>query len=277
MNEINIMRNVADVDPSAISELRERKAVLAMQATALVGTEMFAVTNRDLHTVAADIGAAPTMTYEDLIFVNPLEDGTYVLSDDPVVAANEALFYRAHRSIEDVLAETIDAIQSGEFDAAVACVQHAGGELGSLYRQLDPKAFAAFRPYFRGINGYPGPSGLFTAAIPTIDLLTHGGRNIFDQERARLLQDIDRRLYPSHQSGQLRKLLEQEEPRLEMPAEARVALGSLLNRFRKVHTGSVRKFVPEALNAGAEGSGGVADVASYLSSKMLHVEGVGND
>lgn len=272
MSEFNQTRNVREIDLLTISEPHERKAVLAMQATGLADTDGFADINHDLLTIAADIGAAPTMTYEDLIFVNPLEAGTYVLSEDPEVAEQEALFYKSHRSIEDTLGETIQAIQFNEFDIATASLQNASKKLGGLYKQLDPAAFAAFRPYFRGINGYPGPSGLFTATIPIIDLLAHGGSNISDEEHARLLEDTDRGLYPSHQSGLLKSLLEHEDPQVAMPDEVRIAINSLLNRFRKVHTGSVRKFVSEALTAGAEGSGGVADVAGYLSSKMLSVE-----
>jgi hypothetical protein len=133
-------------------------------------------------------------------------------------------------------------------------------------------AFAAFRPYFKGINGFPGPSGLFTAAIPIIDLLSHGGSNITEEEHARLIEDVDRGLYPSHQSDLLRDLLVDEDPQVDMPEEVCVSVNALLNKFRKVHTGSVRRFVPEALSAGAEGSGGIADVAEYLASKMLSTE-----
>lgn len=272
MSEFNQTRNVMDIDPSTISQLEERKAVTAMQATALFGSDDFERVNESLVEIASEIGAAATMTYEDLIFVNPLEAGAYVISSDPAVADQEALFYGSHRSIEDTLAETIDAIQLSEFDVVAASLQSAGKKFGSLYRQLDPAAFAAFRPYFRGINGFPGPSGLFTAAIPIIDLLSHGGSNISDDERTRLIEDTSRGLYPSHQASLLKDLLEDSEPQVDMPEDVRSSVKSLLNRFRKVHTGSVRRFVPEALNAGAEGSGGVADVAGYLASKMLTVE-----
>jgi len=272
MSECIQTRNVREINPATIFEPHERKAVLAMQATALFGSEGFENANNDLAEAASEIGAAATMTYEDLIFVNPLEAGAYVLSEDPSVATQEALFYALHRSIEDTLGETIQAIQCSEFDIVTASLQSAGKKFGGLHRQLDPAAFANFRPYFRGINGYPGPSGLFTAAIPIIDLLSHGGSNITAHERTRLRADIDKGLYPSHQSDLLMSLLVDESPQVDMPDEVRASVKSLLNRFRKVHTGSVRRFVPEALDARDEGSGGVADVAGYLASKMLQVE-----
>lgn len=272
MNECNQTRNVREIDPSTINEPREHKAVLAMQATALVDSEGFEGANESLLRAAAEMNAPATMTYEDLIFVNPLEPAPYVLSENPEVAAHEALFYSSHRSIEDTLAETIVAIQGEEFDIVIASLREAGQKFGSLYRQLEPSAFAVFRPYFRGINGFPGPSGLFTAVIPIIDLLSHGGSNISEDERIRLIKDVDRGLYPSHQSGLLKDLLVIEDPQVEMPSDVRLSVEALLNRFRNVHGKSVEKFVPQALHAGAEGSGGVADVAGYLASKILPTE-----
>jgi hypothetical protein len=272
MSEFNQPRNVREINPATIFEPHERKAVLAMRATVLFGYEGFENANNDLAEAASEIGAAATMTYEDLIFVNPLEAGAYVLSEDPSVASQEVLFYTSHRSIEDTLGETIEAIRFSEFGLVTASLQSASKKFGGLYRQLDPVAFAEFRPYFRGINGYPGPSGLFTAAIPIIDLLSHGGSNINEDERKRLIGDTDKGLYPSHQSNLLRSLLVDDRPQVDMPDDVRDSIKSLLNRFRKVHTGSVRRFVPEALDAGAEGSGGVADVAGYLASKILQVE-----
>jgi hypothetical protein len=274
MSEFNQTRNVRDVDPFMIPEPRERKAVLAMQAIAAFGSDAFESANNNLVEAASEIGTAATMTYEDLIFANPLGAGAYVLSEDQEVAMQEALFYRSHRSIEDTLGEAIGAIQISEFDIVTASLRNAGKEFGGLYRHLDPSAFATFRPYFRGINDFPGPSGLFTAAIPIIDLLSHGGSNITEEERVRLIEDTDRGLYPSHQSDLLRDLLAEEDPQVDMPEEVRLSVNSLLNRFRKVHTGSVRRFVPEALDADAEGSGGVADVAGYLASKMIQTGGV---
>jgi len=277
MSEFNISRNVRDIDPTVITERHERKAVLAMQATALFNSEGFDNANNNLVEAAHDLGAAATMTYEDLIFVNPLDTGAYVLSEDPIIAEQEALFYTSHRSIEDTLGKTIDAITAGDFDLVTKSLESVCIEFGSLYKQLDPDAFAAFRPYFIGINDFPGPSGLYTAAIPIIDLLCHGGSNISDDERARLIEGIDKGLYPSHQSDQLMSLLQEDNPQVDMPEDALNSVKSLLDRFRMVHTKSVRKFVREALDAGEAGSGGVTDVAGYLASKMLQIERIKND
>jgi|GEM_PF-4269422 len=264
--------DVRDIDPTEVANEREQKAVLAMQATSLLGTDKFAEANAALTEYARQLNLAPTMTYEDLIFTNPLEHGCYVLSEQPEVAEQEALFYRAHRDIETNLVLTIKSLQSGAFETVSEQVRAASNTFVGLRSQLEPKSFAAFRPYFVGLNGHPGPSGLFSAAIPIIDLLTHGGKNMSDKEQYRLLQDIGRGLYPSHQAHQLASLLIAKHPRLDMPEDTRQEIVGLLNRFRKIHTGNVRKFVPEVLEAAAAGSGGVVNVAGYLASKIIHTE-----
>lgn len=75
MSEFNQIRNVKGIDSAIIFEPYERKAVLAMQATVLFGSEGFENANNDLAEAVSEIGAAATMTYEDLILVNLLETG----------------------------------------------------------------------------------------------------------------------------------------------------------------------------------------------------------
>lgn len=264
-------RNVMNVNASEVADDAERKAVLAMQATRhfVDGDDQYDQTNETLQGLAAELGAAPTMTYEDLIFVNPLHDAAYVVSDDPEVSQGEAYFYDSHRKIEYHLADGIEAIKFRDFDLAIDAMRGVVKGTVDLYRTLSPAAFSAFRPYFTGLNGYSGPSGQFTAGIPTIDLLSHGGRNITPQEKERLLTDLRRGLYPSHQSGDLEGLLTMDYPSVSMPERVRMELIRQLNDFRKVHIANVKKFAPQALNDGEPGSGGVLDVAGYLSSKLI--------
>lgn len=263
------IRNVMNVDPQTIEDRYQQKAVLAMRATALFGTERFDEANHELIEVANALGAAATMTYEDLIFVNPVKTGPYVISPDSGVAEQEAVFYTSHRAIEDTLADGLAALQLGQFSVVTETLKGAIKSFGSMYRKLDPEAFNAFRPYFFGINDHPGPSGLFAAVIPIIDLLGHGGSNIAAEERTRLLSDIEAGLYPSHQSDMLKELLLADDPQVDLPPETQQTITTLLNRFRNVHTKTVEKFVPQALNAGAEGSGGIKNVAEYFESKII--------
>ena len=273
MSEIHI-RNVFDVAVADIATPYEQKAVTAMIATALTvqGDERAAQVNGELIDLSQALGVAPTMTYEDLVFQNPFKRGdVYVMSGEPTQAYNEAAFYTGHREIEGHLAGTIAALHTAP-DASLRYMDSAVEGLVSLHRQLGAEAFAGFRPYFIGLNGYAGPSGLFSAAIPTIDLLVHNGENMNQGERERMLSDLEAGLYPRHQSEALTDLLVNGS---DISLSATVVNGIVkgLNSFRKVHRGSVRKFVPQALETQAAGSGGIADVVCYLASKMVPQEG----
>ena len=269
-------RNVLDIDPMSISDPygHGQKAVIAMQATALTvrGDERAPQTNKVLIDLSNGLGVAPTTTYEDLIFRNPLEREVYVMSREPQQAQNEAAFYVAHREIESHLTATIAALTTEAPEMSLQHMDDAVKRLVELYRHLSAEAFAGFRPFFTGLNGYPGPSGLFSAAIPTIDLLVHNGSNMNQEERKRMLDDLESGLYPSHQSEALIDLLVNNR---EVPFNSIVINGvaRYLNMFRRAHGASVKKFVPQVLESQAAGSGGVADVAGYLASKMVNIEG----
>lgn len=92
------------------------------------------------------------------------------------------------------------------------------------------------------------------------------------EERERMLNDLQAGLYPSHQSEALTDLLVNGSD-IELGSAVASGIVKRLNNFRRAHRGSVRKFVPQALESQAAGSGGVADVAGYLASKMVVQEG----
>ncbi len=270
MSEL-LTRNVLEIEVATIADQYEQKAVVAMQATALEvqGDTPAAVrANDQLINLSREIGAAPTMTYEDLIFRNSFERGAYVLSPDPSQAQQEAGFYVGHSEIEAHLVDTIAALGGNEPETSLVYMGSAVQRLALLHRSLGAEAFAGFRPYFIGLNGYAGPSGLFSAAIPTIDLLVHGGENINPEERVRMERDLAVGLYPSHQSAMLARLL-RSSGTVDLDPNVAQGMIGLLNDFRKVHHGSVRKLVPEALTSQATGSGGVADVGPYLAGKRI--------
>ena len=273
--------NAAEINPAAFN-LDDRKAILAMQATRLFvdGDPGFETANYELQEVAALAGEPPTMTYKDVIFTNNFFGFTRVISTDPEAALNEARFYRAHREIEHHLYGTIDRLLGTEPEPDTTAVEELGlavKGIAGLYRSLDAAAFAAFRPYFVGLNGYPGASGLYSESIPILDLLVHGGSNIGPDERAQMFRTIDSGLYPRqgkpgdpHRYGNLhRELLLTDNPALDLPENERQELTRHLDAFRGVHRNSVKKFVPGALEGLADGSGGVQDVGAFLDSKRL--------
>lgn len=278
-------QNVFELDPAA-ADPANRKAILAMQATGLYVADDpgFEAVNQQLHEAAAVIGKPPTMTYEDLVFTNPffmydIPDRTVrVLSRDPLVAHDEAVFYAAHREIEIPLYQAINSLRAldGNLQSqsdAPDLLERVVGNVRRLYHRLDPKQFAAFRPFFVGINSYPGPSGLYSESIPILDLLVHGGSNIAPEERRQMLANIEMGLYPNFRAHSVlfRHLLETDNPQLAMPDEVRGRLSRHLNAFRRTHRESVKKFVPGAMQGRAEGSGGVADVAGYLAGKVIKI------
>jgi hypothetical protein len=298
--------NVFEIDPDVVDPVSSRKAILAMQATKqfVDGDERYEQTNERLVGLARKIGKSATMTYEDLIFNDTFFDGKgiRVNSDDPETAAGEADFYYTHRMIEDNLYDAIGALSfmdknKGYYKAgrsgngmfigrlridkyvALESIKTATRDLGRLRQRLDPETFSKFRPYFIGLNGYPGPSGLYSASLPILDLLVHGGSNITSEERDQIHSNIEQGLYPGYndQDAQLKKLLGDEDPQLKMPDAIRDSITEQLDSFRHAHKASVQKFVPGALDGTAEGSGGVKKVAEYLNSKIIVQKGKHHD
>lgn len=269
-------RHIFSVDTSTIEDPLQHKALLAMRATARNGEADFEEHNAALLGAAATISAAPTMTYEDLIFRNPFHDGAFVMSDNKEGAEQEALFYIAHADIESRLTGSIEALEAGSPQVAVAGLRDAVRQFGLFYRSLNREAFACFRSYFVGINGHPGPSGLFSVSIPTIDLLVHGGTNIAPDEKVRIKTHLQQGLYPSHQTARLNELL--NSPPNSEPADDYNSLEivRLLNNFRHVHHRTVSRFAGDVMNGEAEGSAGTENVAEYLQSKVLQT-GAGHD
>ncbi len=282
-------QNVFEVEPDKIIDPFERKAVLAMQATGLYvqGDGAFEKTYKALQHASEVVAKPPTMTYEDVVFRNKIpadiEDGYFpgvrVLSTKPDIAVSEAEFYRAHRRIEGKLYRVIGELMfSGPYNSDETSpsktLEAALAGIKDLHQHLGAEAFNAFRPYFTGLNGYPGASGLYSESIPIIDLLVHGGSNITDEERETMRENLDKGLYPNHNghSALFRALLDTDESPIMLPQTLKQGLERQLNQFRGRHMSTVRKFVPQAMTGTAEGSGGVANVADYLKSKIVRNE-----
>lgn len=271
---MNTLINIADISIGDIPGAAAQKAVLAMQATKYFvegEDQKFQRTNVQLLTHAGRYALTPSMTYEDVA----LQNTQFVLSDDPAVAESEAYFYGQHRRIERHLKTATDALDASVHDETAAAAVHAAAdEVKTLYDCLPTKDFAAFRPYFVGLNGNPGPSGLYSAAMPVLDLAAHGLGAMAHSEQKRITEALRQGLYPCEISDEyvgvahLQRLLSSRNPQL-------LADGSMiqndvteaLNRFRRMHHGAVRKYVPDALT-GAAGTGGVSEVAVFLRSKI---------
>lgn len=296
------------------------KALLAMRATGLFvrNDPAFAECNQQLLSVASPAIPA-TMTYSDVVFENGKDGTVYVFSSEDQAQA-EANFYATHARIEDHISEAVsqlaqidhaervddgtnfdealpmsgssmlaavkpctDATQPERLDP-VAKMRMASDEVMALYEGLDPDDFASFRRYFVGLNGYPGPSGLYTAAIPVLDLLLHGGSNNSPEETQHIKDNLRRGLYPrvvkGYVSSRLLGMLITLEPAdvvLPIDNDLNAEMTNELDRFRRIHRASVKRFIPGAMEGVTAGSGGVTTVGTYLNSKMVNNRGASYD
>lgn len=315
-----IVRPVMESGQITTNDRHHYKALLAMRATGLYvnNDPNFTHCNQQLLRVTSR-AIPPTMTYSDVVFENGKDGVMYVFSDDGAADA-EAEFYATHARIEDHLSEAVTQLaqidhtqrvsDGSYFDEAlpmssssmlaavrpsnetsqrnqldpVGAVRAASDEVMGLYESLNPDDFANFRQYFVGLNNYPGPSGLYTAAMPILDLLLHGGSNNTSQETQHIKVNLRRGLYPRFVKGYVcsRLLgmlitLEPADAVLPVDSELRAEMTSELDRFRRIHRASVKRFIPGAMEGITAGSGGVATVGAYLNSKMVNKRGVSDD
>lgn len=142
-------------------------------------------------------GTVPALTYEELIFVNPLHDcRTFTRGD---VGNTEKNFYVTHGLIEGSLGRVIaivkDCILAGKapwsgmrsvpLGPGRTCrdgTEYVQEELSEVLQKvtelsaMPPDHFVLFRKYLAShpLRNLKGPSGAFTASIPVLDLLLRG-------------------------------------------------------------------------------------------------------
>ncbi len=275
----------------------EQKSILAMQTMhALVnGTEDYTDLNEELHGAAETIGTPPAVTYEDLIFSNDLFGAARVMSEEAHPAEHEAKFYRAHRVIEtdfhlavrkllshgdnasicsEAIGFSVEPLEYSEED--VSPTKHVDIALGGLKNLRaglrDPETFNAFRVYFaEKLNGYAGPSGLYSATIPVLDLMTTGQRKNPDKVKNFMLDGVNNGLYPQRigYDRLMKHLLETDAPEMEMPDEEREGINAALNRFRIAHSGAVKNLLPKVHDGTYPGSGGIENFKELQEAKMI--------
>src|SRR5690606_17471869 len=147
----------------------------------------------------------------------------------------------------------------------------------SMRDKLNKEHFENFRRfYFRNEEkDIAGASGLYSGAIPIIDMLLYGDQ----MSEARLSEfDRDEGLYPIHQQqllAQARQLVSEHGSVMnkynENPSrEIRLALRNLISeilKFRRIHTGAVARHLSEVVTGEAEGSTGIKDVMKLLIAR----------
>lgn len=244
--------------------------------------------------VFAQKSGQPTgITYEEIILVNPPTDRRLFTSGD--VGKTEESFYETHRIIEGhldtAIAATHGSIAELNIDG-VAAVDNVVGQLASTQEDLmmiisgthtlgiqSKEHFAVFRYYLEShrTRGTKGPSGAFTAGIPTLELLLAGEQ--LPEEYRRYLKE-NNIYFPRKGRERLREARELIERRMTLTlvsqrlgnpsslAEAINSLGDLMRRFRGEHYKTVRSQVPEALSGEVAGTDGEQDSGRFLRDRM---------
>jgi hypothetical protein len=299
--EVIDFTDVRRVDPqNETFDAYERKAMLAMQTVAAMvdgDQERFDGLNVQLHEAASAIGAPPSATYEDLIFSNSVYGSVKVLTKQglPATSEHEARFYRAHRIIEtgldlavrklmshgdnaervaDISGLQVEPLRYTEYDVSpVEHVDVAVSGLKNLRAGLsNEETFNAFRLYYaEPLNGYAGPSGLYSATLPILDLIVAGGQNMPDKIRDFVAGSLEQGLYPQRVGyhGLLSHLLESDAPSMDMPGEERDGIVDALNRFRRAHSGAVRNLLPKVYRGEVPGSGGIENYQELIEAKLI--------
>src|SRR5258708_2001293 len=233
-------------------------------------------------------GRPPIITYEELIFVNPLDTDPRTFTTGEVGRA-ERDFYEGHHRIEG----TMEVVNTGMRNAiaalaergpeAVEEVRESLGELTAQFkatyepmhalgRVMDPKVFNAFRIYFLPLRGLSGASGAFSASIPEFDYLLggetlepehvqhlEGNKPYFPSEGYRKMEDAR---VLSEQGLSLNSL--QQKIGDTTLTEQLAVIDGALKRFRGMHMAAVAVQLPDVFVGNSAGSTGEPTVPAFL-------------
>lgn len=232
-------------------------------------------------------GRIPALTYEDVILVNPLDADPRTFTTGKV-RETEMQFYRAHRTIEEaglilneLVGESLKYLRGSTIDFAKYLLNQTGlptaiilQEMFGL-KELDKEDFATFRIYFGGYpKGNKGPSGAFSPAIATVDVLL-SGRDL-PEDRHDYLRD-NRPYFPRNGQRDIDRAYELVDSVGALDSHRKEDLSideyasklhQFLTLFRSAHQGRVGEQIPEALKGLIPGTGGEVDVATFLRERI---------
>ncbi len=196
------------------------------------------------------------------------------------VGRTEAMFYGHHQRIETLLAGVITLVRgviaSGDVDAAA--VEEVASDLrrvtlltGELAR-MPVEHFATFRRYLvsHPVTGEKGPSGAFSAKMPTLELLARGPVAVGVLEEYLYSNWV---YFPVVDRGALSRALNVAKHGLTLQtlAHANAAAASMLDAvatffegWRRAHVRAAQRQLPEA----AAGTGGEADPTTFLKERQ---------
>ncbi len=244
--------------------------------------------------LSQETGMKPSVTYEDVIFINPLQTDPRLFTQG-LIGRSERDFYLGHRLLEDSLSQAVSRcneasqILSDQGKGGVRKATQLITEASQIFKPvtsytnhigsaMSEEAFKVFRQYLRGNpqRGLVGPSGKFTSGIPTLDFLL-GGAPI-EKEYSKLDEELG--YYPrggqkdiqrariKAQRGQ--SLIDLSRGLGNPPEifEPIVQMSRAIREFRGAHLKAVRHQVPEALTDEASGTGGEASPGKFLRARL---------
>lgn len=235
----------------------------------------------------------PSITYEDLIYINPEHDPrTFTIGE---VGESEFSFYQGHNQIERYLETVIRGIECAAYQlqenqdgtraarelimgtqAFVAVIENTR----KIGLNMSMEHFSYFRMFFSKTSLRPnlnGPSGLYTAAIPIIEILL-AGENLPEEPITFVKNNLV--YFPRKGRLEINKAVEKmqrgetitafaqkmEEPPMLM--DAIEGLSKKIREFRGMHYKGVKHQIPAAVSGELAGSGGAANPGEFLRGRM---------
>lgn len=227
------------------------------------------------------------LTYEELIFVNPVEDMRLFTRGD--AGTYERAFYDAHRVIEQHLMELIELEKEAlkarsleplkakrmEIEAHFAAIIARTSKLA----EMPPGVFEKFRKYFKShdTRKLKGPSGAFSARIPIFELLVCGRR----YPQAQHLYLAENRIYfPECDDGLLEFALWSSKGdecllnlmRMSDPTNVEIMklfVEGFLVGWTAAHRNTASRQLPAAFRGEDVGTSGERDVKKFLTDRLL--------
>jgi|GEM_PF-6621213 len=225
--------------------------------------------------------AITQMTYQDIILNNPAQDmRTFTTGKS---AISEGCFYRGHQVIEGHINDLIDALRSAHetgdtsyLDTAHKSATRAGEIMMKFRSELNKTHFNAFKGYFdtNPMTGEKGPSGVFSATIPHVDVLLAGAENYEGQD---YLRDNEA-YFPQRDLAYLRKSIAENvnlAERFNGDACALDKLESVSKRmvsFRNMHKGAVIKHIGKDVVGSAEGGSALQFLHDRIEASLRKVK-----
>lgn len=234
-------------------------------------------------------GRIPALTYEDLVYVytNPLGQDPRTFTEG-ATGLSERDFYMGHWRVERELNSCVVRCRGivknetpwPEAEEALHEVSQrlevVADHTKMLGMQMPREHFRAFRQYLNThpLRGFKGPSGVFSATFPTLEILVAGDKlpkeyYEYYAENWQYLPRHERPLFEeARQLASEGRTLGQLVERVPSLGDAVGAIGISIQKFRGTHYQAVRNQIPEVLNGQAAGTGGEQDVDGFLRKRM---------